>query len=308
MGLNRAELSAAIAAHGPVTRILIAGHAGSTPRETGTSMLVWDGGQSGTIGGGALEWQAVEKVREISAPTVLKFPLGPSLGQCCGGSVTLILEPFTAANLPPDGPHSLRQITGNTPQPLSITRALRTSRATGAPPPLTFTDGWLLEPLTQANTPLWLYGAGHVGRAIVETLNGLPFDIIWVDTAANRFPDHIPDTTTQLIAANPAQAARHAPSDAHHLVLTYSHAIDLDLCHQILGQPHASLGLIGSATKRARFTKRLVELGHTPQATAQIICPIGNRALGKEPKAIALGIATELLQNSARQTQTKALP
>ena len=299
MGLNLTQLHDAVAEHGRVVRILIADHKGSTPRESGTSMLAWKGGQSGTIGGGALELQALDFAAEIDKPTALNIPLGPALGQCCGGSVVVILEPFTNQNLPAEGQPYLRQIVGDSEQPLTLRRILKTLRNSGQQPSLLWHAGWLLEPLETPAENLWLYGAGHVGRAIVDTLQDLPFNITWVDTAPDRFPETIPKNATQLVAKNPADAVKHAPDTAHHMVLTYSHAIDLDLCHAVLSRNHKTLGLIGSATKRARFTKRLSELGHPTANIAKMICPIGQRALGKTPKAIAIGVASELLQQTA---------
>lgn len=302
MGLNLAELTDAVTTHGPVTRVLIAHHSGSTPRETGTSMLVWDSGQSGTIGGGALELQAIDLARKTVTSGAITIPLGPALGQCCGGSVTLILEPFTAQNLPAENQPFLRHITGNADQPLALRRALKTARNSGQPTALHWHSGWLLEPLDTDAEHLWLYGAGHVGRAIVNTLNDLPFHITWVDTAPDRFPQTIPANATQFITDTPAAAVKYAPDSAHHIVLTYSHALDLDLCHAVLSRPHATLGLIGSATKRARFTKRLAALGHAAPHIAKMICPIGNRALGKHPQAIAIGVASKLIRLSAHET------
>lgn len=305
-GFDRPKLISALE-NGPVVRVVIAQHAGSAPRETGTSMLVSRTGQQGTIGGGALELQAVRTARamlENHQPTqVLKLPLGPALGQCCGGSVTLVLEQFTTA--PAAQEIFVRRITGDTDEPLSMTRALSQMRNLSDHRPLVFTGGWLAETACETSCPLWLYGAGHVGRAIVETLNGLPFDITWVDTAANRFPDPLPPNATPLIAQNPSQVVAHAPANATHLVLTYSHAIDLDLAHAILSRDFASLGVIGSATKRVRFTKRLRELGHPDTQIARMICPIGNRALGKTPKAIAVGIAADLLSPAAQHLSRK---
>ncbi len=295
MGLNLPALRAAATAHGRVVRIVIAEHKGSTPRETGTSMLVWPTGQSGTIGGGALELQAVEQARRISEATALKMPLGPALGQCCGGAVTLVLEPFTPETLPQEREFYTRPIGTPAEKPLALRRAEKALRGGGQAAVLLWQQGWLMEPLEQPATPLWIYGAGHVGRALVDTLEGLPFDITWVDTARNRFPETIPDHASPLVATNPADAVKHAPADAHHLVLTYSHALDLDLCHAILSHPHRTLGLIGSATKRRRFGARLAELGHTIAQIEGIICPIGRRELGKAPKAIAIGVAGELL-------------
>lgn len=300
MRLNLSELRDTIATHGPLTRVLIADHKGSTPREAGTSMLVWADGQSGTIGGGALEQQVTDFARTITKPTALNIPLGPALGQCCGGNVTIVLEPFTLETLPPDTGPYIRKISGKDEQPLAFKRLLKSLRNSGQTPNLIWLGGWLLEPLTEPKTPLWLYGAGHVGRAIVETFDGLPFDITWVDTSADRFPDFIPPHADYLIAQNPANAVKHAPSAAHHVVLTYSHALDLDLCHAILSRPHKTLGLIGSATKRARFSSKLADLGHASAQISRIICPIGQRDLGKTPKAIAIGLAAELLKTSAQ--------
>lgn len=308
MGLNLQKLRTATAKHGRVTRILIADHKGSTPREAGTSMLVWADGQSGTIGGGALEQKATDLARTVTKPTALNIPLGPALGQCCGGNVTVIFEPFTPINLPADKGPYIRKISGKNDQPLAFKRLLRNLRNSDQSPSLIWLGGWLLEPLTEPTTPIWLYGAGHVGRAIVETLADLPFDVTWVDTSADRFPAFMPPDTPHFIAANPADAVKHAPNDAHHVVLTYSHALDLELCHAILSRDHASLGLIGSATKRARFSTKLADLGHNSAQISRIICPIGQRSLGKTPKAIAIGLAAELLRatvaSSAQQEAT----
>ncbi|WGI21369.1 xanthine dehydrogenase accessory protein XdhC [Amylibacter sp. IMCC11727] len=302
MGLNLSDLRDAIAQHGPLTRVLIADHQGSTPREAGTSMLVWADGQSGTIGGGALEQQVTDFARTISKPTALNIPLGPALGQCCGGNVAVVFEPFTLDTLPPDTGPYIRKISGSSEQPLAFKRLLKSLRNSGQAPSLIWLGGWLLEPLTEPKTPLWLYGAGHVGRAIVDTLADMPFEVTWIDTSADRFPSYIPPHANYLIAQNPTDAVKHAPANAHHLVLTYSHALDLDLCHAILSRDHASLGLIGSKTKRARFSSKLSDLGHSSAQIASMICPIGQRDLGKTPKAIAIGVAAELLKASATQS------
>lgn len=305
MGLNLTELRAHCAEHGRVIRIVIADHKGSTPRETGAAMLVWQGGQSGTIGGGALEQQATDMARTIQIPTALNIPLGPALGQCCGGHVTVVFEPFTSQSLPSDETPFLRKINGTSDTPLAIKRAAKAQRNAQGATGLIWQNGWLFEPITTPTTPLWLYGAGHVGRAIVDMLSDLPFDVTWVDTSADRFPETVPANTAKLVAQNPTDAVKHAPAGAHHIVLTYSHALDLDLCHAILLQDHATLGLIGSATKRARFSSRLSDLGHNSAQISRIICPIGQRALGKTPKAIAIGVAAELLKVSANQSANK---
>lgn len=128
--------------------------------------------------------------------------------------------------------------------------------------------------------------------------------ITWIDTDPARFPNQIPDNTTALPVANPADAVRLAPQEAEHLILTYSHALDLDLCHRLLLHGFHTLGLIGSATKWARFQSRLRALGHNPQSIAKITCPIGDPALGKHPQAIAIGVAAQLLRPRATAAQT----
>ena len=127
----------------------------------------------------------------------------------------------------------------------------------------------------------------------------------WIDTDRSRFPQEIRPDVTPLIAADPGRVVRHAPDDADHLILTYSHALDLELCHRILGRPFRTLGLIGSKTKRARFWTKLQALGHSPAQISRINCPIGDPALGKEPKAIALGVAAGLIRSTAQNSARK---
>lgn len=144
--------------------------------------------------------------------------------------------------------------------------------------------------------PLWIYGAGHVGRAIAQVAAPLPeFDITLIDTSVDRFPGDLPESVAPLIAAEPARAVAHAPDTAEHLILTYSHEMDLALCHAILSRPFSAAGLIGSSTKWARFRSRLAALGHPPERIARIACPIGDPALGKHPQAIAIGVVAALL-------------
>lgn len=309
MSFDLSTLTQTVETHGHVARILIADHKGSSPREAGTSMLVWDTGFSGTIGGGALEYYAVEHAQKQLDNKVLisieRIPLGPNLGQCCGGSVTLVTECFSQVNLPAETVIFARPIKPNTPEPLWVKRNLANARNGAEIPDTQLQDGWLVEAITQPHQPIWIYGAGHVGRAIIDTLQGLPFDITWVDTSADRFPDQIPETVTQLVTQNPAMVAKHAPQNAQHYILTYSHALDLELCHAILNHSFKSLGLIGSKTKHARFTTKLQNLGHSGPQVSRIICPIGDPSLGKEPKAIALGITSALIRERANVTAQK---
>lgn len=285
-------LSRAIAAHGPVTRIVVARVEGSSPREVGASMLVWEGGTQGTIGGGALEWEAIRAARAGASGTT-RHALGPSLGQCCGGAVTLWSERWDHV---PEGEVIAR---GAGEMPLPVARLLRRARHGQAVAPH-MVQGWMVEPVARPTRQLWIWGAGHVGRALVDVIAPLPgIAITWLDTAADRFP--ATDIACRWDADLPALAVT-APHDAEHLVLTYSHAFDLEICHRLLGHGFAFAGLIGSATKAARFRARLAALGHDPQ---RITCPIGDPTLGKHPQAIAVGVASQLLRLKTTQKTTE---
>ncbi len=306
MGFDLDALRAALLEHGRVCRVVIAAIRGSSPREVGAAMLVWDQGQSGTIGGGTLEYEAAAAARRQGPQARLStHALGPDLGQCCGGSVTLLSERYDSAdlaNLDPD--MIVRPVTteASPSQPLSVKRLLAQVRAQGQRPEPQLLDQWMLEPVHQPQTDLWIWGAGHVGRALVDVLAPLPdLSITWVDTAPARFPDHIPPQVTRLPGADPVLLLRHAPVNAQHLILTYSHELDLALCHGLLLHGFSFAGLIGSATKWARFRSRLAALGHGPAEIARITCPIGTPALGKHPQMIAVGVAAELLARAARQ-------
>ena len=253
--------------HGRAIYIKITATRGSAPRDAGTAMTVHADATFGTIGGGALEHSAIATARKmLSAGTpghCETIALGPALGQCCGGAVTLRYssEPPTPQATPP------------------------------APP---------LPAPAAAPLPLWLWGAGHVGRAMVAAAPLHAFEITWVDNALARFPDTIPAHVTRTPAADMPLLAARAPSDAHHLVFTYSHEIDLALCAALLRRGAVSIGLIGSGTKRTRFFKRLKAAGLDP---SPIICPIGDKSLGKHPDQIAYGTLRALLSG----TQSKAL-
>jgi xanthine dehydrogenase accessory factor len=288
-----AALQQAITQHGRVARIVVAAVEGSAPREVGTAMLVWSAGQSGTIGGGALEWKAIQRARALlgtGGQDLTRQALGPNLNQCCGGAVTLLTETYDAA---PTGPIIARATAGQ-PMPLAVSRLLATARNMGHQPTARLIQGWMIEPVTAAREPLWIWGAGHVGRALVDVLSPLPdFSLTWVDIAPDRFP---PNPKAQVLALpDPAEAVALAPPNARHLIVTFSHSLDLELCHRLLGRGFTKCGLIGSTTKWARFRSRLAALGHTQDQIARILCPIGDPALGKHPQAIAIGVAAQIL-------------
>jgi xanthine dehydrogenase accessory factor len=311
MSFDLAGLRDAVAREGAVVRVVVTGHRGSSPREAGAAMLVWPGGQSGTIGGGALEYQASEAARRMlargEARRLERIALGPAAGQCCGGAVSLLYERFDAASLPePENGLILRRVegSGGADMPLAVQRMLAAARGQGARPAPALVQGWMVEPVLRPGRALWVWGAGHVGRAVVGVLAPLPdFAITWVDTDAARFPAAIPDGVTQLVAASPGDLVAHALREAEHLIMTYSHALDLELCHRLLGHGFSQAGLIGSATKWARFRSRLAALGHGAEAIGRITCPIGDPALGKHPQAIALGVGAALLRQGRAAAQ-----
>ncbi len=301
-------LRTAVGRHGRVARVVIAAHDGSSPREVGAAMLVWDGGQSGTVGGGALEWEAVTRARTMLAAGGRRLDreaLGPKLGQCCGGAVTLLSEVYDEDALAAlSGGVIARSVAGDE-MPLAVKRLLAAARGKGVLPPAQLVQGWMVEPVARPQRQIWIWGAGHVGRALVAVIAPLPgVAVTWIDTDRERFPATIPEGVTPVWAARPEMLADHAPEGAEHLIVTYSHALDLELCHRLLRRGFGWLGLIGSATKWARFRSRLAGLGHTSAQISRITCPIGDIGLGKHPQAIAVGVAVQLLKTK-RQSETE---
>jgi xanthine dehydrogenase accessory factor len=295
-------LRAAVARHGAVVRVVIADLSGSSPREVGASMMVWADGQSGTVGGGALEWEAAARARAMLAAggtaEVIRVALGPTLGQCCGGAVTLAAERWDAVSVAGlTGEVIARVLPGGAAEmPLAVARIIARARGEGVMTSTRIVQGWLVEPVARPMRDIWVWGAGHVGRALIAVVAPLPgLRVIWVDTGAERYPETVPEGVIQRIAANPADLITDVPVHAEHFVLTFSHALDLELCHRLLVHGFVALGLIGSQTKRARFRSRLAALGHSDAQIARIACPIGDPALGKHPQAIAVSVAAALL-------------
>ena len=327
-----------VGARGASVRVVVAATLGSTPREAGAWMLVDDTAIFGTIGGGALEYAAIERARALldeparaAEPwrrAVGDYPLGPACGQCCGGHATLLFEvfgPLETATLRAAAASNanaravlVRPLASGAPiaivadrravaaRPLAVERKIREFIAGTGPRDAVIVrggggDDWLVEPVGRPQAELYLYGSGHVGRAFVRVSDGLPWRITWIDTAAPRFPATLPDHVRMVIDAHPARVAAGADAGCLHLVMTFSHPLDLAICHELLSRGDFTyLGLIGSATKRARFRKRLLEMGVTPGQLDRLACPIGLPGVaGKEPATIALSVAADLLQRLA---------
>ena len=293
MAFDLKRLKQLIDCHGRVARIVITDVRGSTPRTVGTEMFVWNSGQDGTIGGGALEYQVTNaaQLALVDQHTwTHTYPLGPNLGQCCGGSVGILCEVFDNTTLPTAAVDFVAR-------PLSVSiKPIDHSN-------LTVKSGEIREPLRPSGTPIWIWGAGHVGRALVHILQTLPqFDLTWVDFDQSRFPPNTGGSTTVIQASAMPMLVPHAPTDAHHFILTHSHDVDLALCHALLKHDFEYAGLIGSDTKWSRFRKRLTDAGLEMSDIERITCPIGRPEYGKHPSEIAIGILCNLLSDEWAKT------
>jgi xanthine dehydrogenase accessory factor len=264
--------------------VLITVHSsrGSVPREAGAWMGVFKEGAVGTVGGGHLEFAAMAQARlrlhadpqgaavpaapHASGEGLLRFALGPSLGQCCGGEVQLQLERVTRADLPQ-----------------------------------------LQNRLTAHQMPVALFGGGHVGHALVQVLGNLPIRVNWFDSRHEIFPTQLPANTT-VEHSDPVQAAVPTlPAGSQVLIMSFSHAEDLDVVAACLLRLRVQddlpfVGLIGSKTKWATFRHRLQARGFSEQELARITCPIGVPGIaGKAPEVIAVAVAAQLLQGFAQR-------
>ena len=314
--------------------VTVAATEGSAPREAGTKMLVHLDGIAGSVGGGHLEFKAVTEARSLlqtfAAPRaeLVDFALGPSLGQCCGGRVTLLFETLTAGALSwlqawnQDPGHQtpgervlltrMSPLTKLVLEPgapaVEIDADLSVALATLArseTPAVLFDHGgeapcYLLERMVDSRQELYLFGAGHVARALVRILALLPYRIRWIDARADMFPEVLPPNVETDCSGSPRYEVKDAPRGCFYLVMTHSHATDLEICDRILARgDFGYLGLIGSDTKRTSFLRRLRARGHGEPMLNRLVCPIGlPQITGKEPASIAVAVAGQLLARS----------
>jgi len=275
---------------------------GSAPRGAGTRMLVTGTGEYGTIGGGALEFRVIEQARAILALPpgswrVQDYPLGPLLGQCCGGRVRVLIEHVD--------PHALGWL-GDAAEGRVLVSQLKAGFierhvGDGASLPISARGdrpregSHLAELIGQPSRPLYLFGAGHVGQAIARHVRGLPLRLAWFDT---RLVFETIEGVAVVSDAMIEQCVAEAPDDAAIVILTHDHALDYRLTLAALSRsPVAFIGLIGSQTKRARFLSRLEREGVSAEARARLTCPIGlDGVTGKEPDVIAIALLAQLLQ------------
>ncbi|MFP7606623.1 xanthine dehydrogenase accessory protein XdhC [Serratia quinivorans] len=233
----------------PCVLVTLVDELGSTPRNRGTKMLVTAERAVNTIGGGHLEFQALAIAREMlqqEAATLRleRFPLAARLGQCCGGTTSVLFEP-------------------------------------------------LIPPRPQ----IALFGAGHVGRALVNILATLPCRVRWVDGRAAEFPALLPAGVQQNVCEEPLEIVDAMPPGSYFIVMTHDHALDLALEERILRRGDAGyFGLIGSLTKRKRFEYKLGQRGISEAAIDGMRCPLGLPDVkGKLPAEIAVAVAAEII-------------
>ncbi|WP_036214384.1 xanthine dehydrogenase accessory protein XdhC [Massilia alkalitolerans] len=340
--------------HAPAVLVTVARVEGSVPREPGARMLVDAQGFRGTIGGGHLEHRALEMARAMleqggGQAHVERFPLGPKLGQCCGGIAWLAFEMADAEQIAllnrRRNEDTWRVVfVGWTASPSARSTngcvaetSSQVERADGrAVHPTSLFDGsgrllagrdapafdraagthifqdadnrlWLADAVLAPRAHLMLFGAGHVGAAIVRALAELPCRVTWVDERDELFSASIPANVTVEATDTPEALVEKAPHGTTFLVMTHSHALDLQLSHAILSRPGAGdwFGLIGSSTKRRQFEHRLRERGIDAARLDAMVCPVGLPGIeGKAPAVIAASVAAQLLlvwEAAARQ-------
>jgi xanthine dehydrogenase accessory factor len=293
------RLIEAIEAEGAAALITLAETAGSAPREAGARIVVRpSGGMYGTIGGGELEYEAVAEARAALAagrgPARRRsVGLGPELGQCCGGRVVWRLETFDKRDLADLAPLGAAEREGPFVALARLDGDGRVARRLGDAPE----DGDWREAFGEAATPVYLFGAGHVGRALALALAPLPFTVRWIDPRPDEFPRLAPANATLVAAADPPAELEAAPDGAFVLAITHSHPLDLAVVAEALRQDRfAYVGMIGSKTKRARFHSQLSAAGIAEERIAKLVCPIGLAGIvGKEPAVIAVAVAAQLL-------------
>ena len=293
------RLIESIEAEGAAALITLAETAGSAPREAGARMVVRpSGGMYGTIGGGELEYERIEEARAALAagrgPARRRsVALGPELGQCRGGRVVWRIETFDKRDLAALAPLRTAEREGPFVALTRLSADGRIERRLGDAP----RDGEQREAFGEATTPVYLFGAGHVGRALALTLAPLPFTVRWIDPRPDAFPKLAPANVRMVAATDPPAELAAAPDGAFVLAITHSHPLDLSVVAEALRQDRfAYVGMIGSATKRARFLSQLRAAGIAEARVAKLVCPIGAPGIvGKEPAVIAVAVAAQLL-------------
>jgi xanthine dehydrogenase accessory factor len=304
-------LSDLVRSHGRCAMVTIVEVKGSAPREAGARMLVTgDGSYRGTIGGGALEWRAIAEAQAAIAqgkiaPRISSVVLGPDLGQCCGGQVKLVIEAMDQSDLSWIDDFACREVTVPFATKLNLADAdvgrhvVEGNTRSGT---IELAGSILSEFFGEDQRQILLFGAGHVGRALVLAMAPLPFALIWIDPRPQSFPSVLPANASARHLQDPSSLLDDAPLGSFVLVMTHSHALDFDIVLRALKLgKFPYVGLIGSATKRARFVSRLRSAGISGNELQPLVCPIGIKGIGsKHPSVIAAATAAELLLKDER--------
>jgi xanthine dehydrogenase accessory factor len=331
-----ASLRAALAAKGRAVLVTVAATRGSVPREAGARMVVTAGDALGTIGGGHLEFEALRIARDaIEAANggawLARFPLAARLGQCCGGVATLLFQGFderaiaeleTLARRIESGEPLViaTPVTRDSARPIVVASDVALPSAVlaageavlrDAQPQVVIDDSgtsWFVEGAAGNDFRVVVFGNGHVGRALVQVLGALPCAVTWVDEREADFPATAPPNVSIVVTDIPEAEVRAAPPGSTFLVMTHSHALDFDLVAAIVARgDFAYAGMIGSAAKRVQMERRLRERGIDTATIARVACPIGIAGIdGREPGAIAVAVAAELLQLRERAVKERA--
>ena len=319
------ELSDLTAANDAVVMITIAAIRGSAPREVGARMIVTATQSIGTIGGGQLEYQctriAVDMLGGDEITSVRKFPLGAAMGQCCGGVVDVLFEPLSTGL--PEWLRDLRSLHGQREKAALLTQIGGDSRFVvsadrvfdGEPQSLPAAvadhalgllevgspgervDDWFVDTIVGTDFNIAVFGAGHVGTAVVAALAQLDCNIRWIDSRRDIFRS-VPANVRSIESPEPSLEVAAMPVASFYLVMTHSHALDFDICDRILRRQDAQYcGLIGSRSKKRRFEKRYRQQGMPQEMFDALTCPIGVDGIsGKKPAEIAVAAAAEVLQ------------
>ena len=283
--------------------VTVASTIGSTPREVGSRMIVTAEALFGTIGGGNLEFQACQIARDQldnPSPQHLKrFPLGAGLGQCCGGLVNLLFEPIVA------GCDWLAEALAFEAQQQDWARVVPMNdqtihvRLCQDCDEIGLSDqAMFIDVVRNQSMELTLFGAGHVGRAIIDIMANLPLRVRWVDSREQEFPLKIPENVEVICTDIIEAEVDDAKPNSCFLVMTHDHSLDQALAEQILKRNDFSyFGLIGSNAKRRMFETRMQRRGFNAELFEQMTCPIGiNGIHSKQPAVIAISVAAQIMQ------------
>ena len=315
---------------GSAVLVTVAEVQGSSPRAAGTRMLVTANDRVGTVGGGNLERRATRIARDMlvgdEVIALRNLSVEPSLDQSCGGRSTLVFDRVDRANgewvsaaarIREGGARLVLVSRLDTGAKLVVTAtdahgslgsagldqaALVAARRTDRTTWLDTHDGvpLLIDSMyTDREIDLVLFGAGHVGAAIAAVLGSHPdLRIMWVDDRPELLPDKTPPNLRAVATDDPAGQVGEMLAGAFVAIMSHSHVLDFDIAEQVLLRgDFRYCGLIGSAAKRAQFTKRWLGRGLPADRLERLVCPIGLDGItGRQPADIAIAVAAEILR------------